>query len=188
MNSSAPSTMMNASVVSPSDRSQRCLLQAVACGGVFIYNFRRSMMRIERAVVINRPVNEVFDFIAEPGNGPRWCHKVLSVEQVEGLGPGPGSRYAVVHRPVPGRPPRNLTHFCVAWEPPHRVEWREDDGTDLFLVEYSLEATPRGTRLQQRSEAELGVARLLRPIFRAGIGRDITKQLRALKRLLEAGS
>jgi hypothetical protein len=143
-------------------------------------------MRIERAIEIHRPVEQVFDFVAESRNDPRWCRKVSSVEQIEGPGPGPGSRYAVVHRPVPGRPSRDLDLTCVAWDRPRRIEWREDDGTDVFLVEYSLATTPNGTRLRQRSDAELGVGRLLRPIFRIGIGRDIARQLRELKRVLEA--
>jgi uncharacterized protein YndB with AHSA1/START domain len=143
-------------------------------------------VRIEREIRIARPVQEVFDYVAEPRNDPRWCRKVISVEQIAGTGPGPGSRYAVVHRPVPGRAPRKLDHSCLAWERPRRIEWREDDGTDAFLVEYSLEATPDGTRFRQRSDAELGAGRLLRPLFRIGIGRDIAAQLRTLKRVLEA--
>jgi uncharacterized protein YndB with AHSA1/START domain len=142
---------------------------------------------IEREIEIHRPIQEVFDHVAEPRNDPRWCRKVVSVEQVEGTGPGPGSRYAVVHRPVPGRPARNLDHSCLAWDPPRRIEWREDDGTDVFVVEYLLEPTAGGTRFRQRSDAELGSSRLLRPLYRIGIGRDIAGQLRALKRVLEAG-
>jgi hypothetical protein len=65
---------------------------------------------------------------------------VVSVELVSGERPGPGTRYAVVHRPVP-----------------------------------------------LRSHAEIGAPRVLRPLFRAGIGRDVQGQLRRLKRLLEAG-
>jgi hypothetical protein len=143
------------------------------------------VVRIQRAIEIERPIQDVFDYIAEPRNDPRWCRKVTSVEQVQGDGPGPGSRYAVVHRPVPGRPPRDLDHSCVMWEPPRGIKWREDDGTDVFLVEYHLEATPKGTRLEQRSDVQLGAARLMRPIFRIGIGRDMAGQLRALKRELE---
>jgi uncharacterized protein YndB with AHSA1/START domain len=142
-------------------------------------------MRIERAIEIDRPVGEVFDFVADPRNDPRWCRKVLSGDQVAGVAPGAGSRYAVVHKPVPGRPARDLDHLCVAFERPHRLQWREDDGTDVSVVEYSLEATPAGTCFWQRSDAELGAARLLQPIFRAGIRRDIAGQLRTLKRILE---
>jgi uncharacterized protein YndB with AHSA1/START domain len=142
---------------------------------------------IEREIEIRRPVREVFDHVSDPRNDPEWCRKVISVEQVGGDGTGPGSRYVVVHKPVPGKPPRNLDHSCLAWDPPRRIEWREDDGTDVFMVEYLLEATAAGTRLRQRSDAELGSSRLLRPLYRIGIGRDIGGQLRALKKVLEAG-
>jgi hypothetical protein len=39
--------------------------------------------------------------------------------------------------------------------------------------------------MRQVSRATLGAPRLLRPLYRAGIGRDIAGQLKALKGLLE---
>ena len=75
---------------------------------------------------------------------------------------------------------------CVGWEEHSRIDWREDDGTDVFLVSYSLEAIAEGrTRLTQTSDAAIGAPRVFHPIYRAGIGRDIAGQLRRLKRLLE---
>jgi hypothetical protein len=110
------------------------------------------------------------------------------VELVEGEGTGPGSRYSVVHRPVPLRPVRTMDHRCVAWAPPHRIEWLEDDGTDTFEVAYELEEVDGETRLTQTSNATIGAAKILHPIFRAGIGADIARQLRDLKALLESDS
>jgi hypothetical protein len=76
---------------------------------------------------------------------------------------------------------------CTGWSPPHRIEWLEDDGTDVFRVTYELDDLgDRGTRLTQRSDAQIGASRLLHPVFRAGIGRDINRQLKELRRLLEA--
>jgi hypothetical protein len=80
-----------------------------------------------------------------------------------------------------------MDHRCVAWSPPRRIEWLEDDGTDTFEVTYDLEEVDGGTRLSQTSNAALGAARILHPIFRAGIGADIARQLRDLKTLLESG-
>jgi hypothetical protein len=63
---------------------------------------------------------------------------------------------------------------------------REDDGTDVFEVTYSLEALDSGrTRLTQRSVASIGAPRLLHPVFKAGIGRDVARQLKKLRALLE---
>jgi uncharacterized protein YndB with AHSA1/START domain len=143
-------------------------------------------MEIARSIVIDRPVDVVFAFVSDPRNDPRWCHKVVSVDQVAGDGPAPGSGYAVVHKPVPGRPERRMQYECVAWERPRRIDWRENDGADLIRVTYELEDLGGRTRMTQRDDAELGAPRLLRPIFKAGIGRDIERQLAALKKLLEA--
>jgi uncharacterized protein YndB with AHSA1/START domain len=144
-------------------------------------------MKIVRQVEIDRPIEAVFSFVADAANDPRWCPKVKSVSLVSGSGSGEGARYAVVHKPVPGKPEREMEMTCVAADPPHRVEWLEDDGTDVFRVSYSLESLAESrTRMTQTSEASLGSSKLMRPIYRAGIGRDIAGQLRRLKKLLEA--
>ena len=143
-------------------------------------------MQIERSTVIHRPIAEVFDFVSDARNDPRWCSKVDAVEQLGGDGPGPGSRYRTIHRPVPLRPRREMDHRCIAWSPPRRIEWLEDDGVDRFEVSYELEELPAGTRLSQRSDARLGVPKLLHPIWRRGIANDIARQLRTLKSVLES--
>jgi hypothetical protein len=140
-------------------------------------------MEVTRAISIRRPLDDVFAFVADARNDVRWCPKVRSVE---GDDPGPGARYAVVHKPVPGKPPREMEMSCVGWEPPRRIEWLEDDGTDVFRVTYSLEEVPDGTCLTQTSDFDLGAPRLLHPLYRVGIGRDVARQLRELKKLLES--
>jgi carbon monoxide dehydrogenase subunit G len=134
---------------------------------------------IERQVEIARPVEEVFAFLADPRNDPRWCPKVQSVE-------GTGDLFQVVHKPVPLRPPRSMEMRRVASEPPTRIEWGQDDGTDVFRVTYELEPSATGTLFKQTSEAQIGaVPRMLYPVWRHGIGRDMARQMRQLKRLLE---
>ena len=145
-----------------------------------------SAMRIVRAVVIDCHIEDVFAYVCDPLNDPQWCGKVLSVEQVEGSGPGPGARYDVLHRPIPLRPARRMAYACLDWDPPARIAWREDDGADLIDVGYELESVWTSTRLTQRDDvARLGAPRALHPQLRIGIGRDVERQLRALKRLLE---
>jgi uncharacterized protein YndB with AHSA1/START domain len=139
-------------------------------------------MQIEREIEIARPVEEVFDFVADARNDVRWCRKVQSVERVA------DDRYAVVHKPVPGRPARRMEMTRVGSDPPRSLSWREDDGTDVFRVEYSLSPVRdgRATRFVQRSEPSIGaVPRFLHPLWRRGIARDVQRQLRDLKRLLE---
>jgi uncharacterized protein YndB with AHSA1/START domain len=136
-------------------------------------------VEIVRSIEIAQPVDAVFAFVADARNDPRWCPKVRSVELVE------GELYEVVHKPVPGKPERQMDMRRVAVEAPRRVEWRQDDGVDVFHVTYELDDLGGRTRLTQRSVAQLGAPRLLRPVYKAGIGRDIAKQLNELKKLLE---
>lgn len=143
-------------------------------------------MLIERTVEIERPVQDVYDFVVDARNDPEWCPKVRSVELVGRDAPGPGARYRVVHKPIPLRPAREMSFTCEAAERPSRIEWLEDDGTDTIRVTYALEPTPSGgTRMTQRDDAELGASRLMQPVMKRGIGADVQKQLKALKRLLE---
>jgi uncharacterized protein YndB with AHSA1/START domain len=138
-------------------------------------------MLIEREIEIERPIEAVFAFVADARNDVRWCHKVRSVS-------GGPDRYEVVHRPVPFMRERRLEMVRVREEPARRIEWREDDGHDVFSVTYSLEPlSPGRTRMRQCSDAELGVPRFLQPLWRHGIGRDLERQLKDLKKLLESG-
>jgi hypothetical protein len=143
-------------------------------------------MRIVRAVVIDSHIEDVFAYVSDPLNDPEWCAKVLSVEQVAGDGPGPGAIYDVLHRPVSLRPARRMAYACLAWAPPARIAWREEDGADVIEVTYELESVWTSTRLTQRDDARLGAPRILHPLLRIGIGRDVERQLRELKRVLGA--
>jgi hypothetical protein len=142
-------------------------------------------MQVVRSVVIDCHIDDVFRYVADPFNDPAWCPKVLSVEQVVGEGPGPGASYQVLHRPIPLRPARRMAYTCVEWDAPRRIAWREDDGVDLIDVTYELEPVWTSTRLTQRDEARLGAPRIMQPLFRIGLGRDVGRQLGALKLLLE---
>ena len=118
--------------------------------------------------------------VANPLNDPRWCPKVKSVEPAE------AGRWTVSHKPVPLRPPMQLTLEQVELEPPARLTLREEDDASVFYVEYRLEPTAAGTRFTQISEFEWKrLPRLLHGTFARGVRRDVRAQLGALKQLAE---
>lgn len=138
-------------------------------------------MWVSEAIEINRGIEEVWHFVSDPTHDPAWCAKVKSVDRV-----GP-DRWLVRHKPVPLRPTTVLTVDQVAVEAPRRWLLREEDDASIFDVEYRLEPTSSGTRFTQISDFRwkrlpLLVQRLLAP----GVRRDVRRQLRDLKRTLEA--
>jgi uncharacterized protein YndB with AHSA1/START domain len=142
-------------------------------------------MRIESTTEIAQPPRRVWDFIADARNDPRWCSKVDSVHQLEGQGPGPGARFQVLHRPKPLGGPVELTMDVIEFDPPRRLRWREEDDDAVFHVVYELEQQAGGTRLTQIDEIDWKISRLLLPVGRLMVQRDLRRQLAALKRLLE---
>jgi hypothetical protein len=136
-------------------------------------------MQIVRSVVIDCHIEDVFAYVADPLNDPAWRPAVLLVDQVEGDGPGPGARYQVLHRPKGRRAARPTVVTCVDWSPPARVAWRWEADAELAGAAYALEAVWTSTRLTWRRE--LRAPRVLRPAR----GRDMERQLRALRQRLE---
>jgi uncharacterized membrane protein len=51
------------------------------------------MAHAEESITINRPVNEVFNFILDGMNNPRWRSAVLDIQRVPGKPAGVGAVY-----------------------------------------------------------------------------------------------
>jgi uncharacterized protein YndB with AHSA1/START domain len=143
-------------------------------------------MRLETWVVINRPINEVWAFLSDPFNVPRWRGSRLAV-QVTSPGPvGVGS--TLQHRIAVFGLETRLTHTVTEWDAPHTLAWAvRFPGVDSASERYSLEATADGTKVTRVYEGEpRGMLKLLSPIVGALIRRQADAQNQKLKRLLEA--
>ena len=138
-------------------------------------------MRVKETIEITRLPEEVWAFVADHANDPRWCKKVRSVESV-GL-----QRWEVRHKPVPLRPPATLLIEQLELDPPRRLKLREEDRVSVFEVEYQLERAGQGTSFTQISDFEWKtLPQFLHKSFARGVRRDVRRQLQQLKRLLEA--
>lgn len=138
------------------------------------------LIRIEESIEIASSPEAVWAVVADPLNDPRWCPKVHSVEEAG------DDRWRVSHKPVPLRPPMELTLEHLELQPPSRLTIREEDEASMFHVEYRLEPSEVGTRFTQISEFEWKkLPRILHGTFARGVRRDVRGQLQALKRLLE---
>ena len=83
-------------------------------------------MRVAETIEIARPPEEVWAFVADHANDPRWCKKVKAVESVA------PRRWQVAHKPVPLRPAVTLMVEQLELAPPRRLKLREEDDTSVF--------------------------------------------------------
>jgi hypothetical protein len=143
------------------------------------------MPRIEGDLLIERPVEEVFDFVADERNEPRFNPRMLRAEKVSPGTIGLGTRFTAEMATGPRRTP--MTTEFTGFQRPRRLasttrlSWMEIDGSLAF------EPVRDGTRMRWEWDVRpRGVLRVLGPVIGV-IGR---RQERAiwtnLKRLLEA--
>ena len=138
-------------------------------------------LRVAETVEIDRGIEKVWQFVCDPTNDPAWCPKVKSVDRVS------LTRWLVYHKPSPLRPTAVLTVDQLAAEPPQRLVLREEDAASIFQVEYRLDPASEGTRFTQTSEFRWKTLPVLvQWLLAPGVCRDVRRQLRELKRTLEA--
>jgi uncharacterized protein YndB with AHSA1/START domain len=138
-------------------------------------------MLVEESIEIRRPPEVVWAVVSDPRNDPRWCPKVKSVQAAG------AQRWDVQHRPVPLRPSTLIRVEHLVREEPYLLTMREEDDASIFDVEYRLEASSDGTRFTQISAFQWKtLPRVLHRTFERGVRRDVKRQLRELKRLLES--
>jgi uncharacterized protein YndB with AHSA1/START domain len=145
------------------------------------------MITVARSVVINRPIDQVFDFVANFENEPRWMPGILESRKTS-VGPiGVGTTFREV---VQNLGPRMENTFAVTqYVPPRTFAIKSTSGPLEFQVTYSFEPITEGTRFTGTGAMEpQGFFKLIAPLFAAVVGRQIQQGRTNLKHLLETQS
>ena len=117
------------------------------------------MATFENTVTIRRPIEEVFAFLADFENIPRWNYAIVETHKVSEGAVGVGTSYQQV-RSVPSRSEERFE--VIAYNPPRQLEIRGQLGPFPSRLSYVLDAIPEGTRVTNAVELELrGPSRLL---------------------------
>ena len=111
------------------------------------------MPSAQGSVVINRPVEEVFSFVADGETAMKWRPGVLDVKHLSGDGVG-----AVYRQGVKGPGGRRIAadYEVTAFEPNRRVAFKAIAGPVRPNGEYRFEASDGGTKVSFALNAELG--------------------------------
>ena len=141
-------------------------------------------MRLERDIVIGRPVGEVFSYVAEPSNLPTWQPTVVEVRRPEGE-IEVGSRFGETRNFVGKR--FQTTVEVVELEHERVFGIRVVDGPLPITIRHLFEPADGATHLTIAGEAELrGALRVAGGIMAKAAEHDAGASLTRLKTVLEA--
>jgi uncharacterized protein YndB with AHSA1/START domain len=145
------------------------------------------MVTVEESIIIQRPVEEVFAFVADQENGPRWQADLEIVRRVTDGPIGVGTRHTAVRHFGGDR--LEVTNEYIRYEPGRLVIFTGESGPLTFEGSYRTEATAEGTRLTDRFTIEPnGLFPIDDPEMVAVIHQESAAALATLKALLEGRS
>ena len=143
------------------------------------------MIDFQTRIVIERPIEEVFAYVSDPGNFPDWNS---AVQVVRPTSPGPshvGSTYSMERQLPAGRATNQLE--IVVSQRPREFAIRTTDGPTPFLYRYRFAGDVDGTVVRFDGKVGLpAVAGLIPGLVRRAVKHGIEENLTTLKLILES--
>ncbi len=142
------------------------------------------MAKIQEMVVIARPVNEVFAYVARAQDWPKWHAAMLGAEQTSSGEVGVGATFRGVNREMGMR----MSWTSEATEFDRDRKWGEKIVSGSTVYQGSLTFEPLGAGTMLKAEYDLsvgGALRLLGPVVTATMRRGMKGNLARLKGILE---
>ncbi|HZJ06590.1 MAG TPA: SRPBCC family protein [Nocardioidaceae bacterium] len=144
------------------------------------------MTRFEHSVVIDRPLEEVWGYVNDPGNNPVWQGPMIEVRGSAGAPLELGSEIAEVAQFLGKR--FEITLEVTEHEPMRHSAVRTSAGPVRLDGSYRFEPVDGGTRFTTEGEVEAhGFFRLAEPVFARLAAREWASSCENLKDPLEAG-
>lgn len=141
-------------------------------------------MKIEHSVVINRPVEEVFDYVTKPENTPRWQSGMVASERIAGGPMSVGTQFTEVRRMM-GRE-MDQTMEVTAYEENRRWSFRSIEAAMPHEAHLTFEPVGDGTRINLTSIGRpAGLMKLVTPLIGRQLKKEFVADFENLKRLLE---
>ena len=143
------------------------------------------MTKIERSIVIRRPVDDVWDFVHDVANDRLWQTTLVESEQLTDGPMGVGTRVREVRQFLGLK--LELAWEVTEFEPKRRSAIKGISGPVPLSGGYRLEPVDTGTRFTVSGELDAhGLFKLAEPVFARITSRELEANLGHLKDLLEA--
>ena len=143
------------------------------------------MLKVEKSVVIGKPLAEVFAFITNNENDTKWQSDMESVQMDEGPQNVVGSRYTEVRKFL-GKEMKTVLEI-TAFEENKKWAAKVIKGPVPYEVNVTFLEDPQGTKVTIVTEGEpTGFFKLAENLVANALGKNLEESLNKLKVLLES--
>lgn len=143
------------------------------------------MITFETSTRIHHPIEDVFAYVSDPRNFPRWNSAVRSVRQTSAGVNGVAATYLMERALPTGRAVNELEVMAREW--PREFAIRTTAGPTPFRYRYGFSAENNETVVHLKAEVDLiGPAALLPQRARRAVKNGVDDNFATLKEILEA--
>ena len=144
------------------------------------------MIKVETSVLVNQPIEKVFEFVTTPENDAQWYIGVESRDHTPGEPAGVGSTSLSEIRFL--GVPVSVEWEVTEYDPPKRIDVKTIKGPVSIKSGYTFEAVAEGqTKVKVHGEADLkGVFDLAEPLVERMAQRQWEASFENLKDVLES--
>lgn len=141
------------------------------------------MIQISNTIEIARPVIQVFNFVAEVDNNPKW----MPVQSVQKLTPGVvGNDFRFKQRFSLMGSTYDMDGVITAFEPHKKISVTFQSPVFVWRGDYLFETSPNSTRLSAKGIINLaGPMQMMEPMFAPKIRKLFGDTAPKLKQILE---
>ncbi len=144
------------------------------------------MINVEESIVINRPISEVFAFVANFENHPKWETNFQKVKLLTSTPTGVGTTYQCELK-LPGQTATSIFEI-TEYEVNRKIAFEaEPAGPAKPNGSFLFEAVPGGTKITLLPRPEFrGIFKLMEPMMTGYVRKQNQEHLQKLKSILEA--
>jgi uncharacterized membrane protein len=145
------------------------------------------MEGFELSIVINRPVEEVFGFLADLENDVKWRSEWVETKNTSGGSTGVGATFCLTGEFLGRRVP--TIYEVIEYEPNRSAAWKTVSGPLPLKFRRTFERGAGSTRFTIKYEVELrGFFKLVMPFLAGSVKRQHAGDLRKVKELMETNA
>ncbi|HXD11123.1 MAG TPA: SRPBCC family protein [Anaerolineales bacterium] len=145
------------------------------------------MINLEFGTLIDRPVKDVFAFVANPNNMSKWNSAVVSLQQITPGAVGVGTKFKSVGEAMGRRIEGEM--LVTAYEPDNKCGFQLQAGPMKMDLTMTFKTVGTGTKLNLNAQGNPGgIFKLAEGVMAGQIKSLMEGNLARLKSVLESGA